>query len=405
MMRPTMNAATAVTSTTVVQVLTAFAALTIPSLVPLVVGEAGLHAVDVGTFISIVYAAAALVTIFAGHLVHRFGAIRTCQFAVALCAAGLLMARTGSAVGLVAGAVALGLGYGPVTPASSHLLSQSTSAANRRLIFSLKQTGVPAGTALAGALVPVATLALGWRVALGLVVIVCLLVALGLQAVRTGLDEPTNNHGYNARPGMLSSITIALSQPYLRLLALTAFVLGGAQMCASTFLISYFYRGLGYPPLAAGAMLSVANVAGVVFRLVWGAAADRGANPRLLLAALALLTCFAQAIVAWPSLMASHAAAMAVCFVMGAAAIGWNGVLLAEIAEAVPVNQVSTATAGCLFFSFGGVMTFPAFFGAIRHASGGYSASWLWMAGTAAALALILLVSGRRFSGNVVARG
>jgi MFS family permease len=121
-----MKSATAVTSTTVVQVLTAFAALTIPSLVPLVIGEAGLHAVDVGTFISILYAAAALVTIFAGHLVQRFGAIRTCQFAVALCAAGLLMARTGSAVGLVVGAVALGLGYGPVTPASSHLLSQST---------------------------------------------------------------------------------------------------------------------------------------------------------------------------------------------------------------------------------------------------------------------------------------
>jgi sugar phosphate permease len=190
---------------------------------------------------------------------------------------------------------------------------------------------------------------------------------------------------------ILSSVTMVLNHPYLRLLALAAFVLGGAQMCASTFLISYFYKGLDYTALAAGAMLTIANVAGVIFRLVWGAAADRGVNPRQLLAGLAVLTSVSVAAMASQTLMTQHMAAAIVCFVLGSTAIGWNGVLLAEVAEAAPASAVSTATAGCMFFSFGGVMTFPVLFGFIQRATGSYFSSWMATAGAAALLGITLL--------------
>jgi hypothetical protein len=55
--------------------------------------------------------------------------------------------------------------------------------------------------------------------------------------------------------------------------------------------------------------------------------------------------------------MASHALAISTCLVLEAAVIGWNGLLLSEAADAVPIDKVATATAGCLFFSFCGVMT------------------------------------------------
>ena len=59
----------------------------------------------------------------------------------------------------------IGLGYGPITPASSHVLARTAPPSRMALTFSIKQTGVPAGAALAGALLPALALRIGWRAA------------------------------------------------------------------------------------------------------------------------------------------------------------------------------------------------------------------------------------------------
>ena len=98
-----------------------------------------------------------------GGFIERYGAIRVSQVCVLLCAAGVLM---------VAGArpccprprcsrslrrrSSSGSGYGPITPASSQVLARTAPPSRMALTFSIKQTGVPAGAALAGALLPVA---------------------------------------------------------------------------------------------------------------------------------------------------------------------------------------------------------------------------------------------------------
>jgi MFS family permease len=388
--RSPMKATTAVVSTTTVQITTAFAALTIPSLMAVVQIQSGFHAINPGTFISILYAAAAVATILASVAVQSLGAMRTCQAAVLCCATGLLFALHGSAVSLIAAAVALGLGYGPITPASSQLLSATTNAGNRRLIFSLKQTGVPAGTALAGALVPVMTVRFGWEVALSVVAVVCVVMAAAIHPLASGSSRKHAVHGEKRQVGWRSP-GVAMAHPYLRLLSFSAFVLGGAQMCASTFIASYFFEKVGYSPLRAGAMVTVANVSGALFRLVWGAVADRVLSPRILLAALSLTACLAEAAISSPRLMTNYTLAVAVCFVLGAAVIGWNGVLLSEAADAASPEKVVSATAGCLFFSFGGVMTFPAAFGVLARVSGGFIVPWLMMALANGLLGLVLL--------------
>jgi MFS family permease len=61
------------------------------------------------------------------------------------------------------GAFIMGLGYGPVTPASSHLLARNAPLGIMALVFSIKQTGVPLGGAMAGAIVPHLVIFCGWR--------------------------------------------------------------------------------------------------------------------------------------------------------------------------------------------------------------------------------------------------
>ena len=111
----------------------------------------------------------------------------------------------------------------------------------------------------------------------------------------------------------------------------------------------------------------------------------------MLLAALSLAACFSEVVIASTGLMGNHVLAIANCLVLGAAVSGWNGVLLSDVADAAPPDKVASATAGCFFFSFGGVMTFPAMFGVLERVSGGYVVSWFIVAMANAPLGVMLL--------------
>ena len=77
----------------------------------------------------------------------RFGPIRVSQAGLFLCLAGLAAASSGLLPAVLLGALLLGLGYGPATPASSMILARAAPPHLLALTFSIKQTGVPLGTA------------------------------------------------------------------------------------------------------------------------------------------------------------------------------------------------------------------------------------------------------------------
>jgi MFS family permease len=141
----------ALVATTAIQAAAACAALTIPAIAPVVAANLGVPASMVGTYISLLYVGASTAALAGGGVVLRYGALRLSQACLLACAAGLaLMLAVGhdaGALGLVTiglSAVVLGIGYGPITPASSHVLAKTTSPENMALVFSIKQTGVPA---------------------------------------------------------------------------------------------------------------------------------------------------------------------------------------------------------------------------------------------------------------------
>jgi hypothetical protein len=88
----------------------------------------------------------------------------------------------------------------------------------------------------------------------------------------------------------------------------------------------------------------------------------------------------------WPALLVILAG-----IVMGATAVGWNGVMLAETARIAPVGQVGGATAA-LSFAFGVTMLVapPAFSGLVGL-TGGYGAGFLLCALAALGGALAIL--------------
>src|SRR4029078_1174310 len=86
-----------------------------------------------------------------------------CQAALMMAAIGLALNSLALVAATVAAVAFLGAAQGPRTPASAHILSQRVPREWFGTVFSLKQTGVPIGFALAGVVFPALLELVGWR--------------------------------------------------------------------------------------------------------------------------------------------------------------------------------------------------------------------------------------------------
>ncbi|MDR0275717.1 MAG: MFS transporter [Burkholderiaceae bacterium] len=370
--------------TLAIQALVSMALITVPVMAPVLAQAMGVSVAWLGIYVGVVYASAMCASLMAGAAVARHGAIRVSQAGLLLCAAGLACSALGWPAAMMAGAVLIGLGYGPVTPASSHLLARTTRADRMSLVFSIKQTGVPLGGVLAGALVP-ALLALGWRGALLAVAAANVACALAAQPLRAPLDADREPGRPLALGSLAQPIRIVLANPALRLLAGCSFLFSIAQLSLTTYLVTYLHDALAYSLVAAGLAMSVTQTGGVLGRMVWGYVADRWLGARRMLAALAGLVSVSALLTAGLHGGLPILPVLALLALFGASAIGWNGVYLAEVARQAPAGQASVATGGTLAITFLGVVIGPPAFGAFSGATGSYHGGFM-------AVALILLV-------------
>jgi len=275
---------------------------------------------------------------------------------------------------LVGAALVIGIGYGPITPASSHVLVRTATPSNFALTFSIKQTGVPAGAALAGAILPGLALALGWRNAFVAMAIAGLVVVAGAQAVRATLDaDRIGGSGWRFSPaGVFAPLALVRRSRALTELTLIGLCYAATQVCLMSFLVVYLTEALGWTLVAAGLALTVTTLGGVAGRIVWGWAADRLLKPRRVLGMLGIVAfgcslALAFAHPAWPV-----AGLLAVAAVFGGTAIGWNGVQLAEVARHAPAGAAGAVTGAAGFITFSGVVAGPPIFAVLAGLTGSY---------------------------------
>ena len=383
--------------TLAVQAMVSMALLTLPVMAPVVASALGVSAALVGVYVALVYAGAMTASLAAGTAVARFGAIRVSQAGLVLCAAGLALCAIPHPAASAVGAVLIGLGYGPITPASSHLLSQTTPAHRMSLVFSVKQTGVPLGGMLAGALVPSLMLLLGWQGALVVSAAASLVCALIAQPLRAHLDADRQTDKPMALGNLAQPIRLVLAHPALKMLAACSFVFSMAQLSLTTYLVTYLAETLAYGLVAAGLALSIAQLGGVAGRILWGWVADRGMGARRMLALLAAVMALSSAATALLSPALPQWLVLAVLVVFGASAIGWNGVYLAEVARQAPPGLAGVATGGTLAFTFFGVVLGPPVFGALSGVFQTYRAGYLALA-VPTALCCVALLRARQLA-------
>ncbi len=377
------------------QTLGSMATSLLPAVAPRVADTYGIDASLIGYQISILAAAMLVSLVFGGNLSLRWGACRVTQVGLALLIAGSIVAILPNVVFVFASAVALGLGYGLLTPSASHLLARFTPGKRRNFIFSLKQTGVPLGGIGAAVIGPLVAVSIGWQWSLAGNAVVMLYLYFLLERGRSSWDA-------DRRPDMpavsnpFGGIATAWNHAALRLLSIAGGCLVIVQICITTFTVVLFVEDMKFGLVQAGIVLMASQVGGVGGRVFWGWLADLTQNCFAVLAVLcAVLTAACLATVAvtpqWPL-----TAACALFFVLGLTASGWNGAFLAEVAQLAPPGAISSATGGSLFFVNVGKMIGPIAFTNAYLLTGSYSAAFGLLAlPSAAALACLLAVRRR----------
>lgn len=370
------------------QILTSMSGTTAPVLAPAAVTELGVELYYVGVYVAILYGTGAAGSALCTGLVPRFGALRVSQVCLLSSSLGLTLVASGDLVAIMCGAFVIGLAYGPAPVASSHVLARLTPPSWMNLVFSVKQTGVPLGTALSGVLMPALALAVGWRGAALAGAAICLSAALILQPLRATLDADRDpGRKILALANLVGPLRLVLADADLRRLSLISFVYAGMQTTLSSFLVAYLANRLGLSLVLAGMVLAVSQAAGAIGRVFWGVVADRGMEPVRLLMLLGFAMSAASVLTGFFSASWPWATIVLVCAAFGATAAGWNGVFLAQIARMAPPGRVSDVAGGASFLTYAGVMVIPPLFAAILATTASYTIGF-------AAVALLTLAGG-----------
>src|SRR5690606_38148769 len=148
------------------------------------------------------------------------------------------------------------------------------------------------GGMLAGAVLPVLLQFWSWQIAALSVAVCCFAFAILTQIIREDFDDDRDETAPVTPAAAVRPLNDLLSTPGLRSIGLSSFFFGAMQLCLTTFLVLYLTESQDMSIVAAGSLLAVAQVAGVVGRLLWGWVADRLVAPRTLLGILGLLMGF-----------------------------------------------------------------------------------------------------------------
>ena len=367
--------------TLLVQAIVSMVAVTVPVLAPSASVDLGISATYVGVYVSLMYVGSMISSLWSGDFILRYGALRVSQVSLCLTGTGLILASLANIPAMILSAFVIGFGYGPVTPASAHILVKNSPPQMMSFVFSLKQTGVPIGGALAGAVVPTLVIAAGWQKASIYIGLFTVGLVFLLSPFRLNFDSDRQSFRKISFRGVSDPLKMVVFYRPLRRLAIISFFYAGMQLCLFTYLVIYLTEDVGMAFVAAGLTLSAAQMSGTIGRIIWGILADRYIKPRTLLGLLGIgmsLGALATALVKndWPL-----SAMIAATILFGATAIGWNGVYLAEAARCAPEGKVSAATGGTLFFTFFGVVLGPPIFGGVVSFTDSYSMAFVSFAG------------------------
>ncbi len=375
-----------------IQMMISLSVLSLGVMMPAIARDLGIDPKLVGIFAAITYAVAAVVALAAAGPIVKLGAVRISQVALLMAAVGLALNSVATVLATVLAVVFLGMAQGPINPASAHVLAQRVPREYYGVVFSLKQTGVPIGFALAGIVFPLLLGWVGWRGASLVAAAAAVIAALLVELLRKSLD--TRVAAGRSQTSIWQSIRFVLGHPQLRVLGWSAFIYVVAQHTFTFYLVTYLYQHCHLTIAQAGFLLAASQIVGTGVRLLSGGMGDR--VPRMKLLGWTGIAMTAGCIAT--GLLPSDAPFWLIAVVVmayGAVVISWNGTSQAEFAHLAPPGETAAVAAVQTALAFSGSVAGPPLFALIASAVS-YRAAFLSVAACVVVAALWQIVTAHR---------
>lgn len=390
-MRLSRDALPSVLIATAVQVVVALAMASVQVAAPSIARSLAIDVGWIGPFVALCYAVAMPVSLLAGGIVLRHGAIRGGQFCLAAAGAAALLFATGWPPAMLASALGYGIAIGLSVPAGSQLIARHADSRELPLAMSLGQSGMTIGRLLTGLVVPTAVLLGDWTGTLTAWAALAATLALVLERWRHRFDPSTPRFHKIARRGLAEPLILIRDNPELRRLTFAAIVFASAQLSLVVYLVAYMHDVAGLTLVVAGLAFATAQGAGIANRFLLGGVATASGRPRLVLSLLGFAMAAALAGAAalspgWPTAMVLLGAA-----VLGSVAMSWNGLLFAEVVRAAGVRHAATATGAVSFVTFIGLATGPGSFGLLLALGHNYTTGFLVFAALVAVAGAVVM--------------
>lgn len=357
-------------------IVASMALLVLPALAPEVAREYRFDAALIGYFITLVGTGQLAALTWLGNFTRRYGGCRVNQMGHSAVAAGMVLCLLPSPLFIAAGALMVGVGYGLIGPSFSHLLMRFAPPRRRNFIFSLQQTGVPIGGMAAALIAPAMAVTVGWRWAVALSAVALVGVVLLMQRGRRQWDDDRDRSARAVSAHPLANVMMVWRLKPLRRVALAGGAFCWAQFCVAAYTVVACVKVFDMSLIAAGAMLTLVQVANTIGRVLVGYVADAMHDTARVLgwnAALMMATCIVSLWMApgWPPY-----AIYALFALHGFASGAWAGATLAEagrLAQNETGGAVSSAISGVLVFFNTGKMLGPIVFANVYLVSQSYA--------------------------------
>lgn len=373
--------------TLLVQTLVSLLAASVAVLAPAIARGRGWDPSLVALYAPLLYVGAFSVSFQVPRLLGGLGGMGVALVAVTAGASGLACLLSPRPAMAILAALLIGIGYGAMTPASSHILGPRTTPQSAGVIMSIKQVGVPMGAMLAGLILPYPVIRCGWQPVAAGMIVASVLAVIALLPTVSWLNSLEAKAPANFRP--LDPIRCLLGIPGMAGVLVATLVYTAMQLCVRSLLTTYLVRDVGLGLAAAGLALSVSQGAGMFGQVIWAWLSDRVMTPRIVLAAVGTVMCAGALAMSSFSPTWSAAAIMVVAAVLGFSAAGFIPVILGEVARCSPPGQVGTFTSGANVFIIAGAFLGPLAFGGIGSALS-YRAAFVVLAAGAAITAAVL---------------
>ncbi|HET6172385.1 MAG TPA: MFS transporter [Gaiellales bacterium] len=264
------------------------------------------------------------------------------------------------------------------TPAGGRLVLLAFPRNRRGFALGIRQTGIPVGGLIAAATLPWIAHVASWRWSLAAAACVTALTAIPLLGLRAA-PPPPRPKGPQQHVGR--------NRDLLMLTAWGCLIVTG-QYALVAFLALDLNQGAGLTLAEGSILVALANVAGIVGRVLWGLVSDgnHGGSRKAYLLTINVVGLVGAVLLFVVPPTAPILLIGVIVAIAGLALIGYQGLWITMIAEVAGPDRVGAATGFAITFVAGAIALSPPLYGLVADVAGTYRAIW-------AVLACVLVVA------------